>query len=315
MVIITGATGHIGNNVVRTFIEHQITCKLLLRRLGPALEGLKIDYAIGNIFDPSFLSLYVHEGDTFIHIAGVIDLTKKNRQASEDTNVQGSQVIADYCATHKVHLVYVSSVDAINKPNNGEIIHEPTEFDIAKIKSHYAKSKATGTAYVLDLINDQHLYWAIVYPSAVIGVHDYKPSAAGLQVYKALKHPILPYIKGGYNFIDVRDTSMAIYQIAMNKSMGSFILSGHEMSIKGFYQTINRVTNRHIPLMYIPILLARVGTLFMKNISNVMLDALLENYHYDNHKMVHELGVQPRPFEETVLDLIQWFNQRNAKSL
>ena len=309
MYIMTGATGHIGNNVLRTFIDHQIPCKVLLRKLGPALEGLTFDYAIGDIFDITFLAAHVQAGDTFIHVAGVIDLTKKNRQASEDTNVKGSKIIADFCHTHHVRLIYVSSVDAINKPVNGDPIYEPTHFDIAKIKSHYAKSKATGTAYVLDLMNNQQLQGAIVYPSAVIGIHDYKPSAAGIQLIKAAKRRILLYIKGGYNFIDVRDTALAIYKIAVNQKSGGYILAGHEVTIKDFYQTIASVSQRKKFLVYVPAFIARASTWFLINVSKVMIDAIQENYHYVNDKMIQDLDIIPRPFTETVSDTLHWFDE------
>ncbi len=310
MIYITGATGHIGNNVAREMIKRQIPCELLVRRTGEAIKDLPVAIHIGDIFNVEFLNMHVKECDTLIHVAGVIDLTKKQRNESTYVNVEGTKLIADYCLNHQVHLVYVSSVDAINKPNNSDPIYEPSAFDLSKVKSHYAKSKAEGTAYILSLMNQGLLKGSVVYPSAVIGPDDYKPSAAGKEIIKAVNNRFLPYITGGYNFIDVRDTAKAICEAAVRKVEGSFILSAHEKSIKEFYQTIGQVTKRKKWMFWIPSIFARIGTLFLKDYTNVMIDAILENYHYVNKRMVEILNITPIPFEQTVRDTINWFEKK-----
>lgn len=309
MIYITGATGHIGNNVVRTFIQSNTPCELLLRRMSPAIHDLNVVSHLGDIFSYDFLDRYLKLNDTIIHCAGVIDLTKKLRNESDIVNIDGTYKIVDYCINHQIRLVYVSSVDAINKPNNQDPIEEPTAFDLSTIKSHYAKSKALGTAYVLDKLNQGSLKGSIVYPAAVIGPHDYKPSAAGKEIMKAFSKPILPYIKGGYNFIDVRDVAKAIYHVSVHSMEGSYILSAHEHTIKEFYQTIANVSNRRKLILGFPRFIAKFGALFFKDISNVMIDAILENYHYVNDRMVQLLKINPIPFKETVSDTIEWFNQ------
>lgn len=310
MIYITGATGHIGNNVVREMINRRIPCEVLVRKNGEAIKDLPVAIHIGDIFNDDFLSRHLKPGDTLIHVAGVIDLTKKQRNESTYVNVEGTKMIADFCSNHQIHLVYVSSVDAINKPNNSDPIYEPSEFDFSKIKSHYAKSKAEGTAYILSLMNQKRLKGSIVYPSAVIGPDDYKPSAAGKEIMKAHSHHFLPFISGGYNFIDVRDTAKAICEAAVRKTEGSFILSAHEKSIKEFYQTIGKVTNQKKWMFWIPSFFARFGTVFLKDYSNVMIDAILENYHYVNKRMVDILKITPIPFEQTVRDTIAWFEKK-----
>jgi dihydroflavonol-4-reductase len=309
MIYITGATGHIGNNALRAFIQEKTPCELLLRKISPAIEDLNVTYHIGDIFSHEFLDQHLKPNDTLIHCAGVIDLTKRLRNESDLVNIEGTYKIVDYCTLHQIRLVYVSSVDAINKPKNTDPILEPTFFDLSKIKSHYAKSKALGTAYVLDKLNQGLLEGAIVYPAAVIGPHDYKPSAAGKEIMKAYRKPILPYIKGGYNFIDVRDVAKAIYHVSVYSMDGSYILAAHEHTIKEFYQTIAKVSNRSKLIIGFPRFIAKFGAIFFKDISNVMIDAILENYHYVNDRMVQLLKINPIPFKETVRDTIEWFNQ------
>jgi hypothetical protein len=40
-----------------------------------------------------------------------------------------------------------------------------------------------------------------------------------------------------------------------------------------------------------------------------MIDAIQENYHYVNDKMIQDLDIIPRPFIETVSDTLHWFDE------
>jgi len=91
---------------------------------------------------------------------------------------------------------------------------------------------------------------------------------------------------------------------------GSYILAAHEHTIKEFYQMIAKISNQNKILIGFPRFIAKFGALFFKDISNVMIDAVQENYHYVNQRMVKHLKVEPIPFEETVRDTIEWFQNQ-----
>src|SRR5690606_13147503 len=98
--------------------------------------------------------------------------------------------------------IYISSVDILSKPKKGAV-YEPDSFDSCPNKSHYQTSKWLATKYVDDHIQ-KGLDGIIIYPSAVIGPYDFKPSKVGIELKKLMKHHILFSIRGGYNFIDSR---------------------------------------------------------------------------------------------------------------
>ena len=54
--IITGATGHIGNNLVRKLISLNQEVKVLVRKIDRSIENLPIEYCVGNIFNEEFLN-------------------------------------------------------------------------------------------------------------------------------------------------------------------------------------------------------------------------------------------------------------------
>ncbi|MFA5007435.1 MAG: NAD-dependent epimerase/dehydratase family protein [Candidatus Izemoplasmatales bacterium] len=307
MVVITGATGHIGNNLARLFVEHGEPVRLLLRRDGAALSDLAVEKVYGDVFDADFLAAHVRDGDVLVHLAALIDLSNRHGGDTVRINYDGTRTIADFCVARGVRLVFVSSVDAIAKPEPPRPIREPDRFDPDSFHNAYARSKALATAYVHRLLSTGALQGCILYPSAVIGIHDYKPSAAGREIARTFAMRFAFCIRGGYNFIDVRDVAAAIRRAAVERYSGSCILAAHNVTVRQLYEALFAAEGRKVPVLRVPVALARLGGLFMKGFSNVMIDALEENYDYDNARMRRDLVPDPIPFSVTVRDTVAWF--------
>jgi len=313
MYIVTGATGHIGNTLVRLLLEKKVELKILARQFGPALANLDVEIILGDIFDTNFLKSVVKSDDIFIHLAGLIDLTNKQISESYRINSDGTKIIADFCLSNHNKLIYTSSVDAIFKDDKSSDVYEPTDFHPERFKNVYSASKAEGTAYIYELMQTKGLNAVILYPSAVIGPNDFKPSAAGKEICSCITKRLFLYIKGGYNFIDVRDTANAIYNASLLHTAGCYILSGHPVTIKEFYQEIAKILGKKVFLVRVPVWLARIGAMFMHDVSNMMVDALIDNYHYINEKMKKDLLPELIPFETTVNDTITWFKKNTNR--
>jgi len=310
MIHITGATGHIGNNLVRLLIEKKIPFQLLERQSGPALNGLPVKEVTGDIFDPHFLNAHVSPKDTIIHIAALIDLKNKQSQESDKINYIGTKTIIDFCIKQQVRLIYTSSVDCINRDKQQAIIKEPDTINPELLTSNYAASKGKATRYLLDQMQAKALDAVVLYPSAVIGVHDYKPSAAGIEIMHSLKRRVYFYIKGGYNFIDVRDIAKAIETCIEKRITGSYILAGHNRTLLDFYHQIAKTLGRRAFYCPIPASIAKAFVHFIPRFSRMMVDAVLDNYHYDNSLMCRDLLDTVTPFEQTVADTIEWFQSQ-----
>jgi dihydroflavonol-4-reductase len=306
MIYVTGATGHIGNNIVRALVAGGYQTTALVRRRSPAVETAGAPMIVGDIFQADWLSSQLQKDDIFIHSAGVIDLSKQDRQASEIVNVHGTQTILNVCAARGVYLLLVSSVDAIEKPKNGGIIRTPDIQTLNGVKSHYSMTKAIAAKEVATALANQVLQGAIVYPAAVIGPHDYKPSRVGKELLAIQRRKIVFHLNGGYCFIDVRDVANAVVRIISTKQTGHFILGAHNVSIKSFYEAIERVTKRQLIVLPLPVAIAKVGCLFFKSYSSVMIDAVLENHDYDLEPMKKGLEIEPIPFETTLKDTLEW---------
>lgn len=308
--IITGATGHIGNNIARTLINSGYNVKLLVRKIDKSIKGLNAKIIIGDIFNRDFLLNNIKQGDTVLHLAGVIDIKNNKKEETLKINYEGTKTIIDVALLNKVErFIYFSTVDCIYKKED-EIIKEPSDIYPDMFIDNYSYSKALATKYVMDKRKEQDdVKINILYPSAVIGINDYKPSAIGKVVLDIIDNKMQFGIKGGYNFVDVEDIALGTKNIIENSIEGDFLLTGTPVTIYEFYNTTNKVLNKKKRTIRIPLLIVKLFMPFVPYLSKFVLKTINENYNYDNTKMKEILKVNTTLFEDTIKKSIAFFKQ------
>ena len=309
MYIVTGATGHIGNNVTRYLLNQNEDVRVLVRRIDRSLEALSCDIKISQMFDDTFLDEAIHEHDIIIHCAAYIDLMNQDIMNTFRTNLQLTKRLVQIAKQKNCRFVYISSVDVIAKEKRGHI-KEPLIIDVDHHKSYYKSSKSSATNYVIEHMK-QGLNGIVLYPSAVIGIHDYKPSAVGREILHAIKHRCLFSLRGGYNFIDVEDVSRAIYHAARINSIDHMILSGQDITVKELFKAIGNISGTRKFIITLPTWLARFAVIFSKKYSQMMITTTQENYHYDHTHMIDILHVTPKPLEQTLRETISWLEKNH----
>ena len=312
--VITGASGHIGNNLVRLINREQPDADILIltRRSSPReLDGARYREAVGNLFDVDFLRANIAAGDVVVHAAGLIDLTDKRAAETERVNVELTKRICDVSREQGVaRFLYIGSVDGIKKAENDAIITEPTRYDPTAVAGHYGQSKAKAAAYVCEqMAQYPDFSAAIVLPSAVIGVHDHKPSAAGKIIRDTLRGKVELGIDGGYNFVDVIDVCRVIVRLAHGRERDSYIVCGEAVTVKELYERINRQTGARRRPIILPTWLVRLFLPLIPMLNKITLKALSEPHRYSCEKAQRELGFTPTPLDDTLRDTIAWFQE------
>ena len=319
--IVTGATGHIGNVMVRKLCEQGQNVKVLAlpnEDLSP-LENLKVDIVFGDVTDRDFVFKFIEKDAVVMHLAGIIDIGTTPEELVRNVNVNGTKNIVDACIENKAKkLLYLSTVHIIDPQKVGDILREPTEFDKNKVVGTYAKTKLEATKYIFDACKEKGLNATVLYPSGVLGPYDFKISELGQVILDYMNHKLIAYVKGGYNFVDVRDVADAtINAVTMGRKGEGYIVSGTAMSLKEMLTVINKKLGRKklppkIALWFVR-MFAGLSNLYYKMrhkkpvFSKYSLYTLNANSNFSNEKAKSELKFNPRPVEESICDAVDWF--------
>jgi dihydroflavonol-4-reductase len=185
VVLVTGATGLLGNNVCRTLVASGHRVRAVVRnRFDRALTGLRVEYCDGDIRNlppAAFKNI-----DAVIHCAGYVHVGNRQRRKLWTNNVDGTAHLL--ARASGIPFVYVSSIDAINVAGYPD--------------SPYALTKAAAET----LAKSADWPVAIVRPGFMIGPYDWKPSSGRLLIQMA--NNCMPWTPRGTNlFCDARDVA------------------------------------------------------------------------------------------------------------
>jgi len=315
---VTGATGHIGNVLVKELYQqgHQVTSLVLPKDNHEMIDAYS-EIVVGNILNQSQMIELIQGFDVVFHLAGMVEIGTGKKKQLMKVNVEGARNVLTACQTNHIRrLVYTSSVHAIPELPKPSLMHEVDEFNPALVKGLYAKSKAIATNLILNQ-TDPDLEVVIVHPSGVIGPYDYQCSNMSQLFIDFLMGRLKAFIKGGYNFVDVRDVASGII-LAMEKgkNRGRYILSGEEITVQELLSHIATYTNSKpvkTKLAYWFILsmsyFAELYYKFAKQkplFTHYSIIVLHSNYHYSNELAKTELGFTTRSIYTSIEDSIDF---------
>jgi len=317
--IITGANGFLGNNIIRLLSKEIYEIRAIYHNDNKVINNLdckkykadilKID-TLKEVFD-------VKEGQKIIviHCASKIYLGTKYDQSVYDTNVIGTKNIVDKCIEKRARLIYVSSVHTIYEKFRP--IKEIYDFDQNKLTDFYAKTKTIATKYVLDMVKEKELDAVIIQPSSIIGPNNYSNDYLVDMIKMVAKKHLRFYIKGGYDFVDVRDVSIGIIN-AIDKGItgNCYILSGHYSTV---HDLLNLVCNSCklksikyiIPLflVYLSLPFIKLKSIITKKdalFSRTSIKILQEEAYFSCDKAIEALDYRRRELSTTINDTVIW---------
>ena len=327
--IITGANGFLGNNLARALVKNpnnEVRALVSSPNRADALKNLNCKIFAGDVTQPDSLAdiFNVPKGAKVyvIHCAAIVYIKSKPNPALQAVNVGGTENIIDKTLEIGAKLVYVNSVHSIPELPNGEVMTEIDHFDPAKVEGTYAKSKAEAAQLVLDAVKNRGLNACIVHPSGIIGPYDFKTSHLTQLIIDTMTGRLKAGVKGGYDFVDVRDVVNGIIAACEKGKTGEcYILSGHYVSVPDLLKMIAEASGRKPVKTFLPLWLAELTAPLSEIYYNIKkqpplytkysLYTLRSNANFSHAKADRELDYHSRPTEETITDTVQWLEQNH----
>jgi dihydroflavonol-4-reductase len=326
LIVITGASGLVGGNLVRAMLAQGQPVRALVHQDRRALVGLDVETINADLIDLASLERAFKGTHVVYHLASSISIRMDNWDALERVNVDGTRNVVNACLHCGVEkLVYFSSIHAYQQePFDLPLDEDRPLLTRARIPP-YERSKAAAEA-VARQAPDRGLATVVVIPSAILGPFDFRPSYLG-QALQLLAHGRIPaLVRGGYDWVDVRDVVAGAMQAErLGNSGARYILSGHWRSLRDVARVTARISGRSAPGFVVPIWLAKAFQPVMAKLAQIngsqplytkaMLNTMRSNRRISHERASRDLAYTPRPFEETLADTLHWFAAQAGDSV
>jgi dihydroflavonol-4-reductase len=317
--LVTGASGLVGNNVVRLLVERGETVRALVREGSDPrpLLNLPVDIRRGDVCDGEAVLRAAEGVDRVVHAAAEVRMGYLGMKQAERVNVGGTRRVLEAVGRVGARLIHVSSADTLSMGTPDRPADEDTPSQPA-VACPYILTKRAAEEAVFEAAR-AGLDVVVVNPTYMLGPWDWKPSSGRmlLNVGRGRGWWSPP---GGNDFSDVRDVAAGVLLAAEKGERGRrYLLGGVAMSYLEAWRLIARTAgvrgpigaaHRKMPLVW---LTGGLGSLWGRmtgrepviNLAAVRMAGLSRWVSSDRAR--GELGYRTRPVEETVRDAWEWF--------
>ena len=324
-VLLTGASGLLGNNVLEVLLQkgHHVTA--LLRghsvvsvNLAP-YNGL-CSIVRGNIASLDDLRVASEGCDALVNCAGVTDMSFSRQESYNPINRDLCTTLMQVAEERGMEvLVHVSTANTIGYGTPEAPSDESSPMQFPFTRSLYAKSKSEGEKLLIAASANSGCRVVILNPGYIIGKYDSKPSSGKiLQVARRRRIMVAPM--GGKSFVSVRTVAdMVVAALERGRAGERYLATGENLSFKEFYDVAASVGGYRQRVLMLPSWLVRmVGLLgdFLQSIglkvsfSTRNVEQLLVNEYYSNAKALKEFGVSPQPISEAIAEFFDFADHR-----
>jgi len=319
-VFVTGATGHVGANLVRRLVQDGRDVRVLLEPGGDgsALAGLPVETVSADLTDIDALENAMKGCRQCFHVAAIISTvvaTPARERRLFEVNVIGTQNVlrvAKHLGMDRVVVTGSFSANGFHRndpfaPADETVTHYPFDevlpYSRTKVLVEHECLKAAVEG--LDVV--------IATSCAVLGPHDYVPSRMGRTLLDFAHGKLRAYVPGGFEFIAARDIAEGhVLAMQRGRSGQKYVFSSRFVSIDEMMQLWEEVTGRPKPRLRLPppimagvaevtsFVLDRVAPNVPQRLTPAAVRILRSQRRADTSKARGELGFSPTRIEDAI---------------
>jgi len=322
-VLVTGANGHIGANLVHALLDEQVPVRVLIRRGASSenLKGLPIEVVHGDVCINEDFSRAV-DGVRFVfHLASPTTITSDLSEVVQ----AGIRNLLTACARYKVEkVVYTSSAVTIGfSPSDVRLLNENDDYFVPASQYHIVKYRVERE--LMDLSSQLPFSLVLVNPTTVVGRFDSKITPSTMPAHIAQKNRLAFWFDSGVTIAPVRNVAQGhIQAMKYGKSGNRYILGGENLLIRDYFAKINTINHSRGLFVKIPdLFMYGAGALFsvvqMMGYDRVPFDlsrirALIGKYgYYSSEKARNDLGYIVGSAESAVQDYYTWLSKKHER--
>ncbi len=313
-IFVTGATGSIGQHLVKMLAERGHTIHALVRSVEKAkAQSLNnLTYFQGDLSDKASIDKAMSGCQQVYHLAACAKVWAKHSGEFYAINVTGTVNILEAAVKHKIEKVVVTSTAGVLGPSLSNTITEDTVREL-DFFNEYEGSKSMAESRVKDFVNNCNLNVVIVSPSRVYGPFLSGPaSSITLMIDKYVNGKWRVYPGTGKeigNYVYIEDVALG-HILAMEKGRKghTYLLGGENHDYISFYSKLGEASGIDRKMIRIPVWVqltfARIQLLLAErfgkepSITPKWISKGNYNWELSSHKAIQELGLPVTPLSE-----------------
>jgi dihydroflavonol-4-reductase len=316
MILVTGATGFLGSELVRQLLLKGEKVRAIKRASSVIPDILKnedsIQWIEADLLDYYSLDDAMQGVKRVYHSAALVSFAQKDKKQMMKVNVEGTSNLINASVANNVEkFLHVSSVAAIGNSKHNELITEKNHWEFGTGQSSYSVSKYESEMEVFRA-SAEGLNTVIVNPSIIVGKN--AGSEGSGQIFETIRKGLSYYPGGSFGYVDVNDVVSAMISLMESDiSNERFIVSAENWSYRDLFSEIATRFNKKEPTIALqPWMLnaARLGKgIFaalagkQNTLNRDTVRTAFKKQNYSNEKIKKALNLEFRSVKDSIAEI------------
>ena len=324
-VLVTGATGFIGQNLTQYLFSKGYNLRVFCRSNSDTsvLSKFPVQIYHGDVLDMPSVERALDGCDFVFHLAGFAKNWSKDRQIYYDVNVKGTKNVLEASQKMDVKKVIFISTSMTLGPSK-----ESPKAESEKRKIDFFCDYERSKSYAEDVVvcyARKGLPVVIVNPTRVFG-----PGL--LTEGNSVTKMVLKYLKGRWrftladgsaigNYVFIEDVIHGLWlALQRGKSGEKYILSGENLSLNTFFDTLANLSHKHFKMIHVPPWIVQAYAGFQSSLAKRFnsyplitpdwVKVFCRDWAFSSKKAKSELGYTATPFRDALQKTIIWLNKK-----
>jgi dihydroflavonol-4-reductase len=324
MILVTGGTGFLGQQIVHQLLNAGQKVRLLVRqpKMAPFPPHPNLEIVEGDVLDVVSVADAMEGVKYVIHAAAVVSFWKKRAAEMKAINVDGTANVVDMAREAGIKkLVHISSIAALGRTKSPAEIDETAKWKDSKLNSNYSRSKFLAEMEVIRGV-EEGLPAVMLNPGIIMGAGNWNSGTP--HIVKTIFNGLKWYPRGFTGFVGVDDVARAAIALMDSKFVEAerFICVSENLYYKDVFKMIAESVGVKPPSKNASPGLARLGA-FLMGIKSKLdgKEPMITpetvrtsgcHFTYDGSKLVREIGFQYTPVSNVIRETGTQFLKENG---
>jgi nucleoside-diphosphate-sugar epimerase len=314
VVVVTGANGHIGNNLCRQLVEKGYTVKGTVRNLDKAPD-IDMEFVEADVLNADDWPKVLDGATGLFHLATIYSTSGDGQLILDTANKGTENVLRSAAAAGVKRVVYTSSVAAVGSTPKKVVKDESCWNENFSLPYTRAKTESEKRAW--ELAKELDIDLRVINPSGVLGGSFSRPTPSTDLIGDAMKgkYPVVPKIPLAFVHVDdVATAHRLAYEV--DDANGRYILAPHQGG--NIHDLLKRARKLYpkkkfprigIPLWMLPVVVMQDWFMGIFTKKRMITRAAAKSFSrgdskYSSSKAEQDLGMTWKSYDEMIRDTV-----------